>query len=129
MTTIRTKRTYQQTTIRYCDQLWVTNHNNHKRRRKKNIEERRQICKAPGNQKRRIRGYTGRPLNLLGYNMLEVQVGKRTIKRTRIVIAREGKKSLVDRDRLAELEFRVAGANQKSEYNKTVISIKCRITE
>ena len=36
--------------------------------------------------------YNGKPLNLIGFINVDVQLGKRTIKRARIVIARDGKK-------------------------------------
>ena len=66
--------------------------------------------------------YNGRPLNLLGYITVEVQVGKQIIKKAMMIRARDGKKSLVGRDWLAQLNFQVAEAKQESEYNKNVIS-------
>ena len=64
--------------------------------------------------------YNGRPLNLLGYITVEVQVWKRIIKNAVMIIARDGKKSLLRRDWLAQLNFREAKAKQESEYNKNV---------
>ena len=62
--------------------------------------------------------YNGRPLNLLGYTTVGVKVGKQTIKQARVVKAREGKKSLIGRDWLAKLNFRIAESNKNSEYKK-----------
>ena len=45
--------------------------------------------------------YKGRPLNLLGNTTVDVKGGKKTIKNATVVIAREGKKSLIGRDWLA----------------------------
>ena len=49
--------------------------------------------------------YNEKPLNLLGFINVDDQVGKETIKKARMVIAREGKKSLVGRDWLTQLNF------------------------
>ena len=64
--------------------------------------------------------YNGKPLNLVGFINVDVQVGKRTIKRARIVIARDGKKSLVGRDWLTQLTYRVAEATKEGECTNTV---------
>ena len=75
--------------------------------------------------------YNGRPLNLLGYTTIDVKVEKKTIKKARVVIARECKKSLVGQDWLAKLNFRVAESNKTSEYNSSMsnINIKPKKTE
>ena len=49
-------------------------------------------------------------------------MGKRIIKKARMIIAPDGKKSLVGRDWLAQLNFRVAEASQESEFNKNKYS-------
>ena len=65
----------------------------------------------------------GRPLNLLGFINLDVQVGKKTIKKSRMVNSREGKKSLVGRDWLTQLNSRVAEAKFESEYEHSVNNV------
>ena len=64
----------------------------------------------------------------MGYINVDVQVGKKTIKKARMVIAREGKKSLVGRDWLRQLNFKVAEVKSESEnehsVNSTVIRVK-----
>ena len=67
--------------------------------------------------------FNGRPLNLLGYTTVDVKVGKKTIKSERVVIAREGKKSLIGRNWLAKLNSRVAESNKISEYNSSINNI------
>ena len=42
--------------------------------------------------------YNNKPLNSLGFMTADVKVGKRTIKNARIVITRDGKRSLIGRD-------------------------------
>ena len=59
--------------------------------------------------------YNGRPLNLLGFKTLDVKVGKKQIKKARVVITRDKKKSLIRRDWLTSLNFRVADTNNMSE--------------
>ena len=65
-------------------------------------------------------GYTGRRLNLSGYTIVDVKEGKKPMKNARVVIARKGQKSLIGRDRLAKLNFRVAESNITSEYNNSI---------
>ena len=55
--------------------------------------------------------YNNKPLNLLEFTNVNVHVGKRTITNSRIVISREGKRSLIGRDWLIQLNFRVGEAN------------------
>ena len=45
---------------------------------------------------------------------------KRTVKRTRIVIAKDGKKSLVGRDWSTQLNYRVAEASKEGECTNFV---------
>ena len=42
--------------------------------------------------------YNGRPLNLLGLTTVDVKVGKKEIKKARVVITWDGKKSPIGRD-------------------------------
>ena len=51
--------------------------------------------------------YNNKPLNLLGFMTVDVQVGKRKLENARIVITRDGKRSLIGRDCLTQLNFRV----------------------
>ena len=67
--------------------------------------------------------YNNKPLNLLGFTNVNVKVGKRTIKNARIVISRDGKRSLIGRDWLNQLNFRVGAANGIGEYPETVYHI------
>ena len=64
--------------------------------------------------------YNGRPLNLLEFTTADVKVGKQILKQERIVITREGKKTLIGRDWLAKLNFKVAESNNNSEYNNNI---------
>ena len=68
--------------------------------------------------------YNGKPLNLIGFINVDVQVGKRTIKRARIVIARDGKKSVLGRDWLTQRNYRVAEASKEGECKNTVNKIE-----
>ena len=67
--------------------------------------------------------YNRRPLNLLGFTTVDVKVGKKEIKKARVVITRDGKKSLIGRDWLTSLNFRVADTNNMSEYNNSMNTI------
>ena len=74
--------------------------------------------------------YRNKPLNLLGYKTVNVTVGKRTMKNARIVITRDGKRSLIGRDWLNELNFKVGEVNGNSEYAHIVHNISERqVTE
>ena len=69
--------------------------------------------------------YNGIPPTLLGYITVEVQVGKRTIKKAMMIIARDGKKKVTSgEDWLAQLNFQVAEATQGSEYNTNVNNVE-----
>ena len=59
--------------------------------------------------------YNNKPLNLLGFMAVGVQVGKRKLKNAIIAITRYGKRSLIGRDWLTQLNFRVSQANGNSE--------------
>ena len=67
--------------------------------------------------------YNGRPPNPSEFIDVDVQVGKVTIKKARMIIAREGKRSLVDRDYVTQLNFRIAEAKFESEYEHSVKNI------
>ena len=73
--------------------------------------------------------YSGRPLNLLGFTTVDVKVGKKKIKKARVVITRDGKKSLIGRDWLISLNFTVADTNNKSEYNNSINNISSNKTK
>ena len=66
--------------------------------------------------------YNGRPLNLLGLTTVDVKVGKKEIKKARVVITWDGKKSLIGRDWVTSLNFRVADTNM-SEYNNSINTV------
>ena len=68
--------------------------------------------------------YNNQPINLVGLINVEVQVGKRKIKNARIVITRDGIRSLIGRDWLAHLNYHVGEANRNIEYNNVVGHIK-----
>ena len=63
--------------------------------------------------------YNNKPLKLLGFITVDVQVGKKK-KNARILITRDGKRSLIGRDWLNQLNFRVGEVTKNCEYNKTV---------
>ena len=71
--------------------------------------------------------YDGKPLKLIGFINVDVQVGKRTIKRAQIVIARDRKRSLVRRDWLTQLTYRVAEASKESKCANFVNKIESKI--
>ena len=56
----------------------------------------------------------------------DVKVGKRTIINVRIVITRDGKRSLIGRDWLHQINFRVREANWNSEYSNIIQNISER---
>ena len=47
-------------------------------------------------------------------------MGKRNFKKARLVIARDGKRSLIGRDWLIQVNFHVAEAKPESEYNNNI---------
>ena len=49
--------------------------------------------------------FNGKPLNLLGFVFCQVQVGETFNKKARILVAREGTKSIVGRELLSTLKF------------------------
>ena len=67
--------------------------------------------------------YNNKPLNTLGFTNMNVKVGKRTIKNARIVISRDGKRSLIGRDWRSQLNFRWGEANGNGEYFNTITHI------
>ena len=70
--------------------------------------------------------YNNKPLNLLGFMTADVKAGKGTIKNARIVITRAGKRSLIGRDWLNQLNFRMGEANGNSEYSNVIQNISER---
>ena len=70
--------------------------------------------------------YNNKPLNLLGFMTAEVKVIRKTIKNARIVITRDGKRSLIGRDWLNQLNFRMGEANGNSEYSNIIQNISER---
>ena len=64
-----------------------------------------------------------RPLILLGFTKVDVEVGRRIIKKVRIAIMRDGKCSLIRRDRLNQLNLEEGEANGVSEYARIVDNI------
>ena len=73
--------------------------------------------------------YNNKPLNLLvllGLTTADVQVGKRRLKTGRIVITRDWKRSLVGRDWLNQLNFRVGESHENSEHTNSVAYISER---
>ena len=71
--------------------------------------------------------YNGRPPNLFGFISVDVQVGKRNMKKARLIIARDGKRSLIGRDWLAQLNFHAAEAKQSSEYKNIINNIENKV--
>ena len=71
-------------------------------------------------------GYNNKPLNLLGYTAVNAKVRKSTIQNARIVITREGKRSLIGRDWLNQRNFKVGKMNGNSEYAHIVHNISER---
>ena len=73
------------------------------------------VFTRPLSKKEQFVDYNGKPLNLLGFFTVDVQVGKRNFKKERLVIARDGKRSLIGRHWLTQLNFLVAEAKPESE--------------
>ena len=67
--------------------------------------------------------YDNQPLNLVRFITADVQVGRKKVKNARIVITRNGQRSLIGRDWLDQLNFRLGEANKNSEYNNDVNNI------
>ena len=67
--------------------------------------------------------YNGRPLNLVGYITVDVEVGKQKMTRARIVISRDGKKSLIGRDWLTKLNYRLTEKQNEGECKNIVNNI------
>ena len=65
-----------------------------------------------------------KPTNLVGFSNMEVQEGKRKITNARIVITRDGKRSIIGRDWLAQLNYHVGEANSNRGYNNVLGHIK-----
>ena len=73
--------------------------------------------------------YNNKPLNflvLLGLTTADVQVGKRRMKTGRIVKTRNWKRSLIGRDWLNQLNFRVDESHENSEHTNSVAYISER---
>ena len=51
--------------------------------------------------------FNGQPLKLLGYVFCQLQVGEKVIKKARVLVAREGMKSIVGREWLSTLKFKM----------------------
>ena len=51
--------------------------------------------------------FNGKPLNLLDYVFSQLQVGEKFIKKARILVAKEGMKSIVGREWLSTLKFKL----------------------
>ena len=71
--------------------------------------------------------YNGKRLNLLGYITVDGQVERRNIKKAKLIIVRDGKRSLIGRDWLTQLNFRVAKASKESEYPFIVNNIESKV--
>ena len=61
--------------------------------------------------------FNGRPINLLGYIFCELQIGDGYIQKARILIAKNGTKSIVGREWLSSLRYK----NEPQEVNGEVI--------
>ena len=69
--------------------------------------------------------FNNQPLNRVGFFNVEVLVGKRKIKNTRVInITRDGKSSLCWRDWLTQMNYHIGEANSYSEHSIVVSQIK-----
>ena len=68
--------------------------------------------------------YNKHPLDLLGYIHVHIKVGQKEIKRARVVIARTGSKSIVGRDWLNQLKYKMTAEEKTSEYKHSVMQIE-----
>ena len=50
--------------------------------------------------------FNGKPLNFRGYVFCQLQEGEKFIKKARILVAKEGMKSIVGSERLSTLKFK-----------------------
>ena len=64
--------------------------------------------------------YNGRPLNLMRYVTVDVGIVKKKLKGTKIIVTRDGQRSLIVRDWLTKLNSCLAESQKESEY-KTVL--------
>ena len=65
--------------------------------------------------------YNGKPLKLLGYVFCQLQVGEKVIKKTRVLVAREGMKSIVGREWLSTLKFKMVGFNKNQWVSRKLM--------
>ena len=67
--------------------------------------------------------FDGKPLNVLGYVFCQLQFGDKFMKNARILVAREGTKTIVGRELLSTLKF-VMVQNQVGESEINIIEKK-----
>ena len=61
--------------------------------------------------------FNGKSLNILGYVFCELQVGNQYVRKARILVARQGVKSIIGREWLSTLKIEIAPKSQdKDEY-------------
>ena len=66
-------------------------------------------------------GYNGKTRNLLGFIKVDVKLGKELVRKARIVISRDGKRSIIGGDWLTKLQLKVVEQLIKSEYTVDLI--------
>ena len=71
--------------------------------------------------------FNRRPLPILGYMLVSVQVGKTRMSKARVLVAKKGSKSIVGRDWLTALKYSIEQPITKGE--KSVNSIFCESAE
>ena len=67
--------------------------------------------------------FNRRPLPLLGYMFVSIQVGKTTMSKARVLVAKKGAKSIVGRDWLTALKYKIEQPMTRGE--NIVNSISC----
>ena len=81
---------------------------------------RRKICTTNADT-RANRQLQRTPRELVGFVKVDVKLGKKLIWNTRIVITKDGQRSLTGQDWLANLGFELAEAAKHSEYTINII--------
>ena len=79
------------------------------------------ITKEPFNEQ--YVDFNNKSLNLLGFTTVDVKVGKNKLKNARVLIKRVGKRSLVRRDWLNQLNFRVGEVTKICRDDQTANNI------
>ena len=88
----------------------------------KNILQQELLFAKPMPNNEKYVDFNNKPLNLLGYIIVTVKVGQKTIKGARLIITRDGGRSLIGRDWMSQLNYTLA-SNTPSEYHSSILLV------